>query len=221
MDNITLMEYWINSSDRDYESMKKNFEIKQYTWALFIGHLTIEKLLKGLYAKNNTDNPYTIKSHNLLALAQKCNIELTDEQVQKLKIITQFNISARYEDYKNEFYDLCTEEYTTEQINNIEEVREIMESIEKYIERISQYYKIEAIILFGSYAKGTENEDSDIDIAVISSDFKNIIQDGADLIGYTWKIDTRIEPHPIRTEDYENIATPFVQEVINTGIKVA
>lgn len=96
-----------------------------------------------------------------------------------------------------------------------------MESIEKYIERISQYYKIEAIILFGSYAKGTENEDSDIDIAVISSDFKNIIQDGADLIGYTWKIDTRIEPHPIRTEDYENIATPFVQEVINTGIKVA
>lgn len=123
MDNITLMEYWINSSDRDYESMKKNFEIKQYTWALFIGHLTIEKLLKGLYAKNNTDNPYTIKSHNLLALAQKCNIELTDEQVQKLKMITQFNISARYEDYKNEFYDLCTEKYTTEQINNIEEVR--------------------------------------------------------------------------------------------------
>ena len=99
--------------------------------------------------------------------------------------------------------------------------REIMESIEKYIAKISQYYKIEAIILFGSYAKGTENEDSDIDIAVISSDFKNIIQDGADLIGFTWKIDTRIEPHPIRTEDYENIATPFVQEVINTGIKVA
>lgn len=99
--------------------------------------------------------------------------------------------------------------------------REIMESVEKYIEKISQYYKIESIILFGSYAKGTENEDSDIDIAVISSDFKNIIKDGADLIGFTWKIDTRIEPHPIRTEDYENVATPFVQEVINTGIKVA
>ncbi len=99
--------------------------------------------------------------------------------------------------------------------------REIMKSIEKYIKKISQYYKIEAIILFGSYAKGTENEDSDIDIAIISSDFKNIIEDGADLIGLTWKIDTRIEPHPIKTEDYENVTTPFVQEVINTGIKVA
>ncbi len=123
MDNVNLMEYWINSSDRDYESMKKNFEVKQFTWALFIGHLTIEKLLKALYAKNNVNNPYTIKSHNLLALAQKCNIELTDEQVEKLKIITQFNISARYEDYNNEFYELCTEEYTKEQIDNIEEVR--------------------------------------------------------------------------------------------------
>ena len=98
---------------------------------------------------------------------------------------------------------------------------EIMESIRKYIEKISKYYKIEAIILFGSYAKGTENEDSDIDIAIISSDFKDIIDDGANLIGYTWKIDTRIEPHPITTEDYENVATPFVREVINTGIKVA
>ena len=97
----------------------------------------------------------------------------------------------------------------------------IMESIKKYIEKISEHYQIEAIILFGSYAKGTENEDSDIDIAIISSDFKDIIDDGANLIGLTWKIDTRIEPHPITTVEYENVATPFVQEVINTGIKVA
>ena len=99
--------------------------------------------------------------------------------------------------------------------------REIMESINKYIEKISKYYKIDAIILFGSYAKGTQNEDSDIDIAIISSDFKDIFDDMADLIGYTWKIDTRIEPHPISKDDYDKIATPFVQEVIDTGIKVA
>ena len=97
----------------------------------------------------------------------------------------------------------------------------IMESLKKYIEKISQYYKIEAIILFGSYAKGTENEDSDIDIAIISSDFNDIIEDGAKLIGLTWKIDTRIEPHPITTEDYKKISNPFIREVVDTGIKVA
>ena len=97
----------------------------------------------------------------------------------------------------------------------------IMDSIKKYIEKISQYYKIEAIILFGSYAKGTENEDSDIDIAIISSDFSDVIEDGAKLIGLTWKIDTRIEPHPITTEDYQKVSNPFVREVVDTGIKVA
>lgn len=98
---------------------------------------------------------------------------------------------------------------------------EIMESIQKYIKKISEHYKIEAIILFGSYAKGTENEASDIDIAIVSSDFNDIIEDGAKLIGLTWKIDTRIEPHPITTDDFEKISNPFVKEIVNTGIKVA
>ena len=97
----------------------------------------------------------------------------------------------------------------------------VMKSIKRYINKISQYYKIEAIILFGSYAKGTENENSDIDIAIVSESFNDIIEDGARLIGLTWKIDTRIEPHPITKEDYETISNPFVKEVIDTGIKVA
>ena len=60
MDNINLMEYWLNSADRDYETMKIMYENKRNTWSLFLGHLVIEKLLKGLYAKNNKENPYTI-----------------------------------------------------------------------------------------------------------------------------------------------------------------
>ena len=85
--------------------------------------MVIEKLLKGLYANNNKENPYTIKSHNLLALAEKCKLELSDEQIEKLQIITQFNISARYDDYKETFNKKCTDEYTEKQVENIEEVR--------------------------------------------------------------------------------------------------
>ena len=97
----------------------------------------------------------------------------------------------------------------------------IMESIQKYIKKISEHYKIEAIILFGSYAKGTENEDSDIDIAVISDDFEDIYDCMAVLMGMTWDIDARIEPHPITTEDFEKVSNPFVKEIVDTGIKVA
>lgn len=129
MDNINLMEYWLNSSEEDYNVMKYLYSGKKNSYCLFFGHLVIEKLLKGLYAKNNEENPYTIKSHNLLALAEKCNLDLTDEQVEKLQIITQFNISARYDDYKESFNRKCTDEYTSEQIKNIEEVRTWLKSL--------------------------------------------------------------------------------------------
>lgn len=123
MNSIDLMNYWIESSNRDYESMKKNYETKQYTWALFIGHLTLEKLLKAIYAKVNEGSPYPPKIHNLNILAERCNIELDERKSKILMTCNSFNISARYEDYKNEFYERCTEEYTSEQIKNIEEVR--------------------------------------------------------------------------------------------------
>jgi predicted nucleotidyltransferase len=84
---------------------------------------------------------------------------------------------------------------------------DIQDSIMKYVEEVAKKYEIDAIILFGSYAKGNNTEDSDIDIAIISKDFEDI--------------DARIEPHPIKTEDYEEKSNPFIQEIINTGIKVA
>jgi len=123
MDNIDLMKYWVKSSDGDYITMKILFENHQNTWCLFIGHLVIEKLLKGLYAKNNSEKPYALKTHNLLTLAEKCNLELTDAQLEKLQVITQFNISTRYDDYKESFNQKCTDEYTAKQLESIEEVR--------------------------------------------------------------------------------------------------
>ena len=88
--------------------------------------------------------------------------------------------------------------------------KDVLDSINKFIEEIKKKYNVTTIILFGSYAKGTENEYSDIDIAIISSDFSDIIEDGAKLIGLTWKIDTRIEPHLITTEDYQKVSNPYL-----------
>ena len=99
--------------------------------------------------------------------------------------------------------------------------KDIVDSVNKFIKEIKKTYNVKAIILFGSYAKGTANEDSDIDIAVVSSDFEDIYDCMAVLIGMTWDIDARIEPHPILTEDYEKVSNPFIKEVVDTGIKVA
>ena len=98
----------------------------------------------------------------------------------------------------------------------------IKDIVLKYVKVICEQYKVEAIILFGSYAKGTEHEDSDIDIAIVIDEFKdNIIDEEVEFMKMRKKIDYRIEPHIIRVQDYKNISTPFIQEVIDTGIKVA
>ena len=123
MNSIDLKEYWFKSADEDYDTMLYMKEGKKNTWCLFMGHLVIEKLLKGLYAKNNPDNPIAPKIHNLILLSQKANLEVPTEIREKIQTINTFNISARYDDYKRTFDEKCTDDYTSEQVKNVEEVR--------------------------------------------------------------------------------------------------
>ncbi len=123
MNNIDLMNYWFKSSEEDYNVMKVLHNNKKNSYCLFFGHLVIEKLLKGLYAKNNPEDPIAPKIHNLILLSQKANLKVPIEIREKIQVINTFNISARYDDYKESFYKKCTDEYTTEQIKNIEEVQ--------------------------------------------------------------------------------------------------
>lgn len=106
-----LIQYWVDSSDDDLETMEAMYESKRYTWTLFVGHLMIEKLLKAYYVKVNNEFPPYI--HNLLRLAEKCNLELNEDDKVFLTTVTAFNINARYDDYKKNFYQKCTTEFTT------------------------------------------------------------------------------------------------------------
>lgn len=73
MNNTELVRYWFESSDNDYETMQVLYKNKKNTWCLFIGHLVIEKLLKCIYARNNTENPIAPKIHNLYCFHKKLN----------------------------------------------------------------------------------------------------------------------------------------------------
>ena len=127
-DTEKLVKYWVESSDDDFETMMVMFNTKRYNWALFIGHLMIEKLLKSLYVKNKSEHPPFI--HNLLRLAEKAGLELNDERKKQLITITAFNINARYDDYKKSFKQRCTQEYTKEWIAKLKDLRKwILQSI--------------------------------------------------------------------------------------------
>ena len=123
MNNIDLMNYWIESANEDYNVMNVLFSNNKNNYCLFFGQMVIEKLLKALYAKNNKETPHAPKTHDLLYLAEKIDLELTEEQEAILNEITTFNLSTRYDDYKRAFYNKCTDEYTKEQMSKIKEVK--------------------------------------------------------------------------------------------------
>lgn len=70
-----------------------------------------------------------------------------------------------------------------------------------------------------AHAKGTNHEESDIDLAVILKEFKNPMDIRLDLMRLRRKIDSRIEPHPLREKDF-NVANPIVHEILKHGQKV-
>jgi hypothetical protein len=49
-------------------------------------------------------NQFPPMIHDLRRICERANIELTQEQIINLDSITRFNMNARYDDYKQEFY---------------------------------------------------------------------------------------------------------------------
>ena len=119
IDSIVL--FWKDSSDKDYKTMHDLFQTKNNNWALFLGHLVLEKLLKAHYVKKHQKHPLFI--HDLLRLSQKIELELTEEQQEWLDEISTFNLNTRYDNYKEEFSKRCTNEFTKIWLYRIESIR--------------------------------------------------------------------------------------------------
>lgn len=116
-----IVKYWVETSDKDFKTMKNLFNSRDYNWSLFLGHLVIEKLLKAFFVKKN--EKHATFSHDLLRIAKNCNLSLDETKEDWLDVITTFNINVRYDNYKQEFFRLCTKEYTEIWIKNIKELR--------------------------------------------------------------------------------------------------
>jgi len=99
--------------------------------------------------------------------------------------------------------------------------RETVEIIaKKFAELVKNEMKIKSVYLYGSVVKGTNNEDSDIDIAVVGDDFiGDPVEDTFRLMKIRRKVDNRIEPHPFKSSEFDK-SNPFVKEILTTGIKI-
>ncbi len=117
-----IVDHWISRSDSDFETMNNLMKTKDFHWALFIGHLVIERLLKAIIVKKTkTHAPFT---HDLRRLALFSELLLNEEQRIWLDTISTFNLNARYDDYKEDFYRKCNSNFAEYWVSNITNFRE-------------------------------------------------------------------------------------------------
>jgi len=115
-----VVNYWKKSAQKDRRVVKDMLNSKHNDWALFVWHLTIEKLLKGLLVKGEREVIFT---HNLFRLATELEkLNFPDKYLDWLKEITTFNLEARYSSYKFEFYKKATDGYTKKWDSRCEEI---------------------------------------------------------------------------------------------------
>ena len=94
----------------------------------------------------------------------------------------------------------------------------VIEILKKFKLLLSDHFNLNSLFLFGSYASGSQREDSDIDVAVVVNELKG------DFLPYTpllWKLRRQIDPRiePIIFEA-GNDPSGFLEEIKNTGIEL-
>lgn len=96
-----------------------------------------------------------------------------------------------------------------------------------YIQQLAVKYKnalikenipVNAVYLFGSYAKGNQTKASDIDFCVVSKSFgKNDFEEMVAINQIAKLISADIEAFPVSQDDYAARANPFIAEAMKTG----
>lgn len=112
--------YWLEGAKYDLSVANALHEKKKYPYALFMGHLALEKLLKALIVeKTKKHAPYT---HSLSLLAEALNMEMPPKLVKRLPKFMEFHFEARYPKQQAKFYKKCTKEFTSKKLHEITEV---------------------------------------------------------------------------------------------------
>jgi HEPN domain-containing protein len=114
------IEYWTRSAEYDLEVADSLFENKKYHYALFFGHLAIEKILKGIFVKKKLEHaPF---SHSLTILSREAELDINGERLEKLAEFMEFYIEGRYPRDMESVFRKCSENYTREKLGEIKEM---------------------------------------------------------------------------------------------------
>jgi len=114
------VSYWLEGAKYDLGVANAMLKTKKYPYALFMGHLSLEKLLKASVVKQTKAHaPF---SHSLPYLAEKSGVKIPEKILVKLREFMEFHFEARYPGANKAFYKKCTKAYTSKRLKEIKEV---------------------------------------------------------------------------------------------------
>ena len=103
--------------------------------------------------------------------------------------------------------------------------REIFDRLKKISDRLKKKYDAESVILYGSYARGEETEDSDVDLLVIAprkemfferiASAKRLIRDLRNGLPVAPIVLT-----PDEAEKRKNVGDQFIRDILKNGVNL-
>ena len=105
-------------------------------------------------------------------------------------------------------------------------IKKIKPLIDLYVKELKKTINLNKVIVFGSYAKGCANKESDVDFLVVSDDFKKISSDKRWSLLMKARLNPQItqvaiDSFGITPEEYKNASTlTTLGEAKETGITV-
>jgi len=99
----------------------------------------------------------------------------------------------------------------------------LIKRLQKFIFRLSTEFKVQITIFFGSKATGKAGKESDIDLIIVSRDFKkmNFIERAARMYDF-WDMDYPVDFLCYTPEEFKKLKgkVSIVREALKEGIKI-
>lgn len=119
------IQYWMLTAEKDWEVVSALFKDSKYVYCLFFAHLTLEKLLKAHWVKDNEEN-FPPKKHSLVRLAEGIKLVFTEDQMIFLERMNDFQLEGRYPDYQFKIYQLCTKNFAEPVLEKVQAIRTLL-----------------------------------------------------------------------------------------------
>jgi predicted nucleotidyltransferase len=103
--------------------------------------------------------------------------------------------------------------------------QEMYNRLKKISERLKKEYRAEKVILYGSYARGEEGEDSDIDLFIIAPTQERFFERMATVKSIVHDLRWRLPFSPIvltqaELKERKKIGDQFIEDILQHGVEL-